>query len=215
MRPACGHPHDELVALSSSNGRARDAAGTALSSLQARHVAVVPPSSSAMPAPARSCSRSCRAMSLFGCRPARSRCDGAPARRRCSRSSGVDRDVGSNTKAFHANRPPGRSARATRSKTRRRSAQVGKCRSAPIRADDVIAAGSSRREVAHVAFAADRARRPPSAARARASASSIAGDGSIPITCSPGSSRAIGIATRPVPTASSTTGPSASRASST
>jgi hypothetical protein len=54
---------------------------------------------------------------------------------------------------------------------------------------------------------------PASAALARA-CSSIAGDESIPTTRRP-VSRATGIATRPFPTASSTRGPSAARASST
>ena len=55
----------------------------------------------------------------------------------------------------------------------------------------------------------------PMPARARAEApSSIAGERSIPITRRP-VRRAIGTATRPFPTASSTTGPSASAASET
>ena len=54
---------------------------------------------------------------------------------------------------------------------------------------------------------------PASAARARA-CSSIAGEESIPTTRLPVAC-ATGIATRPFPTASSTSGPSASRASST
>ena len=54
---------------------------------------------------------------------------------------------------------------------------------------------------------------PASAARARA-CSSIAGDESMPITGCPVAC-ATGIATRPFPIASSTSGPSASRASST
>ena len=65
-------------------------------------------------------------------------------------------------------------------------------------------------ELAHVALAQlERQAR----ARSRAIAS-IAGEQSIPITGLP-VSRAIAIATRPLPTASSTIGPSASRASQT
>ena len=68
-------------------------------------------------------------------------------------------------------------------------------------------------EVAHVALAQlelDTGLR----RRAPRACASIAGDESIPRTCRP-VSRATGIATRPLPTASSTSGPSLSRASST
>ena len=88
----------------------------------------------------------------------------------CSPSSSTAM-CGSNTKAFHANRPPGRSALATRSKTRRRSAQVGRWRSArngQIRRSEAVLEG----EVAHVAFAEielDASLRPRARERLRAS----------------------------------------------
>ena len=66
-------------------------------------------------------------------------------------------------------------------------------------------------EVAHVALAELNV---DAASATAARPTSIAGDESIPRTRLP-VSRATGIATRPFPTASSTIGPSASRASST
>ena len=112
---------------------------------------------------------------------------------------------GSKTKAFQAKRPPGpeRGVDALED-----APPVGPGRQVEQRAEGEVDQPGRlvELELAHVALAAARDR-PRPRRRARRACASIAGDASIPSTCRP-VSRATGIATRPLPTASSTSGPS-------
>ena len=117
----------------------------------------------------------------------------------------------SNAKAFHAKRPPGFSAAATRSKVAPPVGPGREMQEGAKRAVDECCRLVERR-TRSCRPRAGRGRRRPAPLASRWS--SISGDASIPITRRP-VSLATGTATRPVPTASSTIGPSASFASPT
>ena len=114
----------------------------------------------------------------------------------------------SKAKAFRANRPPGRSEAATRSKCGggRPGRPVQQRAEGAVNQPGRLIEG----QVAHITLAqVELHARPGRAARAR---SSIAGEESMPITRWPVAC-ATGIATRPLPIASSASGPSARPAS--